>query len=178
MLALSWRVRTPSCTDHPPRPSCRRSEGVLAEHGHRKVALVTGGTRGIGAAISRRLAADGIAVAMLYLNRAGEAEAIAAELNAAGGEALAVRADVSDVASLAAAIEAAAERFGRLDILVNNAGLSIVGPLADYAPDAFDRVFAGNVRAPFYAAQQAAALMPDGGRIVTIGSIVADRAPC
>lgn len=149
----------------------------MAERGHRKVALVTGGTRGIGAAISRRLAADGIAVAMLYLGRAEEAEALAAELTHAGAEAIALRADVSDLASLAAAIDSVAERFGRLDILINNAGLSILGPLADYADDAFDRVFAVNVRAPFYAAQRAAALMRDGGRIVTIGSIVADRMP-
>ena len=149
----------------------------MAEHGHRKVALITGGTRGIGAAISRRLAADGIAVAMLYRDRADEAAAIEKELADAGAEAWAIRTDVSDLAALAAAIDAVADRFGRLDILVNNAGLAIVGPLADYASDAFDRVFAVNVRAPFYAAQKAAGLMREGGRIVTIGSIVAARAP-
>jgi 3-oxoacyl-[acyl-carrier protein] reductase len=139
--------------------------------------LVTGGTRGIGAAISRRLAADGIAVAMLYLSRADEAAALERDLTAAGAEAWALQADVSDPAALAATIDAVAERFGGLDILINNAGLAIVGPLADYAPDAFDRVFAVNVRAPFYAAQKAAAHMREGGRIVTIGSIVATRAP-
>lgn len=149
----------------------------MAEYEHRKVALVTGGTRGIGAAISRRLATAGVAVAMFYRDRADEAGALVAELTAAGAEVLAMQADVSDVARLSAAIDAVADRFGRLDILVNNAGLAIVGPLADYVPDAFDRVFAVNVRAPFYAAQQAAALMREGGRIVTIGSIVAARAP-
>ena len=149
----------------------------MAEYGHRKVALITGGTRGIGAAISRRLTAAGVAVAMLYRDRANEAEALVAELTAAGAEALAMQADVSDLASLSAAIDGVANRFGGLDILVNNAGLGIAGPLADYSADAFDRVFAVNVRAPFYAAQQAAALMRDGGRIVTIGSIVAARAP-
>jgi 3-oxoacyl-[acyl-carrier protein] reductase len=149
----------------------------VTEQTDRKVALVTGGTRGIGAAISRRLAADGMAVAMLYRDRADEAASLAAELAAGGSEAVAIRADVSDLPALAAAIAGVSDRFGRLDVLVNNAGLAITGPLAEYAPDAFDRVFAVNVRAPFYAAQQAAALMREGGRIVTIGSIVAARAP-
>ncbi len=152
-------------------------EDGLPDRTRRKIALVTGGTRGIGAAISRRLAADGIAVAMVYLSRADAAQALEEELAATGGEAKAIRADVADPAALAAAIDAVADRFGGLDILVNNAGLSITGALADYAPDAFDRIFAVNVRAPFHAAQKAAALMPDGGRVVTIGSIVASRAP-
>jgi 3-oxoacyl-[acyl-carrier protein] reductase len=90
---------------------------------------------------------------------------------------LAVRADVSDPAALLAAMDAAVAHFGRLDILVNNAGVAIVGPLKDYAPDAFDRVFEVNVRAPFLAGQKAASIMRQGGRIVTIGSIVADRMP-
>lgn len=114
---------------------------------------------------------------MTYLSRSSEADRLAAELSDAGVEALAVRADVSDPAALLAAVDATVARFGRLDILVNNAGLAIVGPLEDYAPDAFDRVFAVNVRAPFLAAQKAASIMKEGGRIVTIGSIVADRMP-
>jgi 3-oxoacyl-[acyl-carrier protein] reductase len=142
-----------------------------------KVALIVGGTRGIGAAISRRMAADGAAVAMIHLSRADEAGALAAELEAAGGQALAIQADVADPAALSRAIETALARFGRIDILVNNAGLAITGPLEDYPADAFDRVFAVNVRAPFLAACKVAALMPDGGRIITIGSIVADRSP-
>jgi 3-oxoacyl-[acyl-carrier protein] reductase len=142
-----------------------------------KVALIVGGTRGIGAAISRRMAADGAAVAMIYLSRADEAAALAAAIEAAGSQALAIQADVADPAALADAIEAAVGRFGRLDILVNNAGLSLTGPLEDYPADAFDRTFAVNVRAPFLAARQAAAIMTQGGRIITIGSIVADRMP-
>jgi 3-oxoacyl-[acyl-carrier protein] reductase len=142
-----------------------------------KTALIIGGTRGIGAAISRRLAADGAAVAMIHLSRADEAEALTAELRAAGTQALAIPADVADPASLSAAIDAALARFGRIDILINNAGIAITGALADYPADAFDRSFAINVRAPFLAARRLAAQMPDGGRIVTIGSIVADRMP-
>jgi 3-oxoacyl-[acyl-carrier protein] reductase len=142
-----------------------------------KVALIVGGTRGIGAAISRRMAADGAAVAMIHLSRADEAAALAAELQAAGTQALALRADVADPAALSEAIDAAVSRFGRLDILVNNAGLALTGPLEDYPDDAFDRIFAVNVRAPFLAARKAAAIMGEGGRIITIGSIVADRMP-
>ena len=142
-----------------------------------KAALIVGGTRGIGAAISRRLAADGAAVAMIHLSRTDEAAALAAALQATGAQALAIAADVADPAALANAIDAAIARLGRIDILINNAGLAVTGPLADYPADAFDRTFAVNVRAPFLAAQRLAAQMPDGGRIVTIGSIVADRMP-
>lgn len=144
---------------------------------HGKVALIVGGTRGIGAAISRRMAADGASLAMIHLSRSEEAGQLAAELASAGGEALAIQADVADPAALSHAIDLAIARFGRLDILVNNAGLAITGALEDYAGDAFDRVFAVNVRAPFLAAQRAATIMGEGGRIITIGSIMADHTP-
>ena len=142
-----------------------------------KVAIVIGGTRGIGAAISRRLAADGASVGITYLNRADDAERLAAELRSAGRHALLVQADVSDAGALNDAIDQIVRHFGRLDILVSVAGTAIVGPLDSYADDAFDRSFALNVRAPFLAAKKAARLMSEGGRIVTIGSIVADRMP-
>lgn len=114
---------------------------------------------------------------MIYRGRSEEADRLAAELSATGADALTVQADVGEPAALLAAMDNIVARFGRLDILVNNAGLSIVGPLQDYSRDAFDRVFAVNVRAPFYAAQKAAELMTLGGRIITIGSAVADRMP-
>jgi 3-oxoacyl-[acyl-carrier protein] reductase len=142
-----------------------------------KVALVVGGSRGIGAAISRRLGADGCAVAIVYLSRSEEAARLAAELEAAGTPVLVAAADVADPAALLAAIDRVLERFGRIDILVNNAGLSVTGPLGTYTLEDFDRVFAVNVRAPFLAAQKVAATMPDGGRIITIGSAVASRMP-
>lgn len=142
-----------------------------------KVALVIGGTRGIGAAISRRMAAEGAAVAIVYLSRHAEAQDLERALRDEGEAVLLVQADVSDPDALAGAIDRAARHFGRLDILVNVAGMAIVGPLNAYADDAFDRIFALNVRAPFLAAKQAAALMQAGGRIITIGSIVADRMP-
>lgn len=144
---------------------------------HGRVALIVGGTRGIGAAISRRMAADGASVAMVHLSRSDEAGRLAGALEAAGAEAMAIKADVADPHALLDAIDAVFQRFGSIDILVNNAGLAITGPLEDYAEDAFDRVFAINVRAPFLAAQKVAGLMKHGGRIVTIGSIVADRMP-
>ena len=142
-----------------------------------KVALVIGGSRGIGAAISRRMAADGASVGLFYRSRVAHAEALASDLRAGGAAALAMQVDVSDPAGLAAAIDAVATHFGRLDIVVSVAGIAITGALDDYADDAFDRTFAINVRAPFVAAQKAASLMGAGGRIITIGSIVAARMP-
>jgi len=142
-----------------------------------RVALIIGGTRGIGAAISRRMAADGASVAMVHLDRSDDAARLAKELETAGAEILVTRADVADPVALLDAIEAAFARFGRIDILVNNAGLAITGALENYADDAFDRMFAINVRAPFLAARRVAGLMNGGGRIITIGSIVADRMP-
>ena len=142
-----------------------------------KVALVIGGTRGIGAAISRRMAADGASVAIVYLSRADEADRFAGELRDRGADIHLTQADVADPPALDRAIDAVTAHFGRLDVLVNVAGMAIVGPLDGYADDAFDRIFALNVRAPFLAARRAARIMREGGRIITIGSIVADRMP-
>ena len=142
-----------------------------------KVALVIGGTRGIGAAISRRMAADGASVAIIYLSRSAEAESLERELLGEGTIVFMIQADVSDPSALTAAIDKVAMHFGRLDVLVNVAGMAIVGPLDAFADDAFDRIFALNVRAPFLAAKKASAMMEEGGRIITIGSIVADRMP-
>ncbi|MDH7975871.1 SDR family oxidoreductase [Sphingomonas sp. AR_OL41] len=142
-----------------------------------KVTLVIGGTRGIGAAISRRMVADGAALAIVYRSRADEAGALVDELRDIGGAVVALQADVADPAALRAAIDAAIAQLGRIDILVCVAGLAITGSLDSYAEDAFDRQFAVNVRAPFLAAQRIAEQMVAGGRIIMIGSIVADRAP-
>ncbi|HSI20036.1 MAG TPA: SDR family oxidoreductase [Sphingomonas sp.] len=142
-----------------------------------KVAVIIGGTRGIGAAIARRLAADGTSLALIHLNRSDEARQLASEVRADGADVLVRQADIADVPALAAALDEVVAHFGRIDILVCVAGLAITGSLDSYASDAFDRVFAVNVRAPFIAAQKAAAHMMAGGRIIMIGSIVADRAP-
>lgn len=142
-----------------------------------KVAIVVGGTRGIGAAISRRMAADGASVGVIYLSRSNDAECLADELRSKGSAAFAVQADACDAEALNSAIDQIASHFGRLDLLVSVAGTAIVGPLDAYADDAFDQIFALNVKAPFLAAKKAASLMTEGGRIITIGSIVADRMP-
>lgn len=142
-----------------------------------KVALIVGGTRGIGAAVSRRLAAEGASIAMVYASREEEAQAIARSLAEAGTETLALCADAGDSKALEEAIGEAAERFGRLDILVCVAGASAPGAIETLSDEEFDRVFAVNVRGPFVAARTAARRMDDGGRIIFIGSIVAERAP-
>jgi 3-oxoacyl-[acyl-carrier protein] reductase len=144
---------------------------------HGKIALILGGSRGIGAAISRRMAADGASLAIVHLSRSAEADLLAQELRRTGTEVLVLQADLADPDSLSDAVDRATDRFGRVDILVNNAGLALTGALDDYPADAFDRVFAVNVRAPFLAAQKVARQMCEGGRIITIGSIVADRMP-
>ncbi|MGW9949049.1 3-oxoacyl-[acyl-carrier protein] reductase [Rhizobium leguminosarum] len=140
-----------------------------------KIALVTGGSRGIGAAIVRRLAADGAAVAFTYSNSEPKAKAIVAELEAAGGRALAIRADSADAKAVQDAVALTAGHFGGLDILVSNAGILILNPLDDYSLEDFDRMFAVNVRAAFVGIQAAARHMKEGGRVITIGSVTADR---
>jgi len=135
-----------------------------------KVALVTGASKGIGRAIARRLAADGAAVAVNYSASGDEASAVVDEITRAGGRAAAIRADVSKVDEIARLFDAVIQRFGKLDILVNNAGIQIVSTLAEFTEANFDRIFAVNVKGTFFACQQAARRMTDGGRIINISS--------
>ncbi|GAA0418316.1 3-oxoacyl-ACP reductase family protein [Streptomyces luteireticuli] len=140
-----------------------------------KVALVTGGSRGIGAAVALRLAEDGADVALTYQGSAELAEEVVAKITAMGRSGWAVRADSADPEAVCGAVAAVAERFGRLDILVNNAGVGAVGPIEAVTGDQIDRVLAVNVRAPYLYAQAALQYLVEGGRIVSIGSCVAQR---
>jgi 3-oxoacyl-[acyl-carrier protein] reductase len=142
-----------------------------------KVALVTGGSRGIGAAVVRRLAGQGAAVAFTYHRSEERARAVASEVEAAGGRALAIRADNRDAAAVEAAVDRVLEAFGRLDILVNNAGVFDVAPIDELTLDRFDRTVEVNVRAVFAASRAAARVLPEGGRIISIGSNLAQRVP-
>jgi 3-oxoacyl-[acyl-carrier protein] reductase len=141
-----------------------------------KFALVTGGSRGIGAAVVRRLADDGAAVAFSYQSSDGPARELAASIEANGGKALAIKADSADPAQIERAVAHAAQAFGCLDILVNNAGVLSHGVVEGYPLADFDRVLAVNVRAVFVAAQAVLSHMGKGGRIITIGSVAAERA--
>jgi 3-oxoacyl-[acyl-carrier protein] reductase len=135
-----------------------------------KVSVVTGGSRGIGRAVAERLAADGAAVVLSYRLSAAEAERVVAGITAAGGRALAVRADLASVADVRALIATAVDRFGRLDILVNNAGVAIYRPVAEATEEEFEASFAVNARGTFFALQEAARRIADGGRIVNIST--------
>jgi 3-oxoacyl-[acyl-carrier protein] reductase len=138
-------------------------------------AIVTGGSRGIGAAIVRRLAAEGANVVFTYAASADAAAALVADIEASGGRAIALRADSADVVALQSAIRAGVDALGGLDILVNNAGILLHGGVDAYSLDDFERMFAVNVRAVFVGVQAASAHLESGGRIVTIGSVAADR---
>lgn len=140
-----------------------------------KIALVTGGSRGIGAAIVRRLAEDGAAVTFTYASSKERAEALVAKIEAEGGKAIGIQADSADAVALQAVIDKTARDFGRLDILVNNAGILMRSPLETFPLEDFDRMFAVNVKAVFAGTQAAARHMQSGGRIITIGSVTADR---
>lgn len=142
-----------------------------------RIALVTGGSRGIGAAIAVRLAEDGADVVLTYERDKDSAAAVVARIEAAGRRALAVQADSADVGAVTDAVDVAVTTFGGLDVLVNNAAVFPVGPLEDLGPEEFDRTVAVNVRAPFVAARAALRHLPDGGRIVNIGSNMVKHIP-
>ncbi|MFF7297463.1 SDR family oxidoreductase [Streptomyces sp. NPDC008265] len=140
-------------------------------------ALVTGGSRGIGSAVAERLAEDGMDVAITYVSDAGAAARVVAAVEARGRRAVALRADAGDAAEVANAVGETVRRFGRLDVLVNNAGVGAVGPLEAVGVAEVERVLGVNVRGAFLAAQAAAARMREGGRIITVGSCMAQRVP-
>lgn len=143
-----------------------------------KRALVTGGSRGIGAAIARRLAEDGADVAITYERSADRAQAVVAEIETLGRKGLAIAADSADAHSIKAGVDRAAAELGGLDILVNNAGVATAfGPPEAWALEDIDRLLAVNVRGVILAAQAAAAHLPKGGRIINIGSNLAERVP-
>lgn len=142
-----------------------------------KVALIQGGSRGIGAAIVERLAAEGASVAFTYVSSASKAQALQDSIIAKGGKALAIHADSADAEAIRRAVNDSVKAFGRLDILINNAGVLAIAPLDEFKLEDFDRTLAINVRSVFIATQEAARHMGEGGRIINIGSTNADRMP-
>jgi NAD(P)-dependent dehydrogenase (short-subunit alcohol dehydrogenase family) len=142
-----------------------------------KVALVTGGSRGIGAATAIRLAADGADIVLTYQHNEKLAAAVVDRVKELGRRALAIRADSGDAAAVVAAVETTIGEFGRLDILVNNVGVGVIAPIDQIQLEDVDRVLAVNVRGTFLVTQAAAPHLGEGGRVITIGSCVSDRVP-
>jgi 3-oxoacyl-[acyl-carrier protein] reductase len=141
-----------------------------------KVALVTGGSRGIGAAIARRLAHEHANVAITYRAAHAAAKAVAADIEAAGRRGLVVRADSADPDALSAAVDRVAKEMGGLDILVSSAGMLLFKPIDEFTVDDFEKIVATDLRAAFVASRAALQYMGDGGRIIIIGSNIAHLA--
>jgi 3-oxoacyl-[acyl-carrier protein] reductase len=140
-----------------------------------KIALVTGGSRGIGAAIAKRLAAEGAKVAVTYTKGADAAASVVKEIEGAGGKAIAIPADATDASAVEAAVEKTVATFGQLDILVNNAGTAIPKKFEETTLEELDRLIDLNIRGTFIATQAALKRMKSGGRIIMIGSCVGER---
>jgi 3-oxoacyl-[acyl-carrier protein] reductase len=141
----------------------------------RRVALVTGASRGIGAAIAIRLARDGLNVLVTYQKSAGAAREVVTRIQALGMDAAAARVDAAVAHEPSQAVDHVITQFGRLDVLVNNAGIFEIAPLAEASDEHFERIFAVNVRSAFLAARAAARVLPTGGRIINIGSTLGER---
>jgi 3-oxoacyl-[acyl-carrier protein] reductase len=139
--------------------------------------LVTGASRGIGAEIVRRLAADGAAVAFTYGSSGPDADKVVADVEANGGTAVAIQADSGDAAQVARSVDETVAQLGGLDILVNNAGVAYMGDVESLTMEQFDRLVAINVKGIFAAVQRALPHLGTNGRIINIGSINADRVP-
>ena len=137
-----------------------------------KIAIVTGASRGIGAAISRRLAADGFCVIVNYAGSADAAESLASEIEKAGSRALAVKADVSDPIAVKTMFDTAEKEFGGADVLVNNAGIMLLSPIAETTDELFDRQIAINLKGVFNGMREAAKRLRSGGRIISFSSSV------
>ena len=140
-----------------------------------KVALVTGGSRGIGAGIAKHLAAEGAKVAITYTQGAEAAASVVKQIESSGGKAIAIQADAADAKAVQNAVEQATKALGKLDVLVNNAGTAIPKKFEDATIEELDRVLNINVRGVFIATQAALKQMNDGGRIIMIGSCVGER---
>ena len=140
-------------------------------------AVVTGSSRGIGAATARRLARDGYAVTVNYLTNRDLAEAVVRDIEAAGGRAIVRQGDVADPAAVKALFDANDEAFGGVDIVVNNAGIMNVGPFAQRTDEAFDRMMATNVKGSFNVLREASRRVRDGGRIISLSSSIIKMSP-
>ncbi len=140
-----------------------------------KVALITGGSRGIGAAIAKRLAADGATVAITYTKGAEAAASVVKEIENAGGKAIAIQADAANAEACKAAVEKTVASFGQLDVLVNNAGTAIPRKFEEATLEELDRVIDINIRGTLVVTQAALKHMKNGGRIIMIGSCVGER---
>src|SRR6059036_4217912 len=140
-----------------------------------KIALITGGSRGIGAAIAKRLATDGAKVAITYTKGADAAASVVNEIERDGGKAIAIQADATDAGAVEAAVEKTVSAFGRLDVLVNNAGTAIPKTFEETTLEELDRLIDVNVRGTLVATQAALKHMKNGGRIIMIGSSVGER---
>lgn len=140
-------------------------------------ALVTGGSRGIGAAIVQRLACEGAHVALTYISHSGQAHETAQAAQAPGVQAIAIQADSADAQAKVAAVERTVSALGGIDLLVNNAGIAVMAPLDDYRLEDVDRMCAVNLRAVFVATQAAVKPMKTGGCVINMGSCNADRMP-
>ncbi len=136
-----------------------------------RIALVTGGSRGIGAAVVRRLAKEGAAVAFTYSASRASAEALVSSIEGEGGKALAIKADSRIAEDIERAVTTTVAHFGALNILVNNAGILGLGSVDDFSIEAFDQMYAVNVRAAYIAAKACSKVMNRGDRIITVGSV-------
>src|SRR5271169_5319421 len=151
-----------------------QGEATMSKKLEGKIALVTGASRGIGAAIAKQLAANGANVAITYTKGAEAAAAVVKDIERAGGKAIAIRADAADAKAVTAAVEKTVTTFGRLDVLVNNAGTAIPKPFEETALEEMDHMINLNLRGVFIATQAALKHLVRGGRIITIGSCVGE----